>query len=246
MTRRWLSAAISSALAHLPSVCPVCRGWPAQAVCADCVARFAAPVARCCRCAIPVGAGTAQCGQCLRTPPPLDACVAACSYGWPWTSQIGLFKFQGEAGRARPFAALMGNAPGAQALLDGADLVLPVPLAPGRLRERGFNQSLELARRLAPQRCDATLLQRTRETRAQSGLGRAERLRNLHGAFALAPHAPDAVRGLRLLLVDDVMTSGASLHECARTLKAQGAAEVSAIVLARTDQPAQAELPAGA
>jgi len=228
-------------LGRVPALCAVCRSWPARPVCDACVARFAPPVARCRCCAIPVGAGVARCGQCLLSPPPLDACVAACSYDWPWAEQIGRFKFQGEAGWAGTFATLMRSAPWAEPLLDQAALVLPVPLARGRLRERGFNQSLELARRLAPAKCDATLLLRIRETQAQSGLPRAARLRNLHGAFALAPQRTDAVRGRQVVLVDDVMTSGASLYACARTLRAHGAAGVSALVLARTDHPGTVE-----
>ena len=246
MPRPSLSAAISRGLARLPTLCAVCRNWPSRPVCDACVARFAPQVARCRRCAIAVVAGITRCGRCSVDPPPLDACIAACSYGWPWAGQIGRFKFQGEAGWAAAFATLMRSAPWAEPLLERADRVLPVPLAAGRLRERGFNQSFELARRLAPGKCDAGLLLRTRETLAQSGLSRAERLRNLRGAFALAPRHLDAVRGRQVVLVDDVMTSGASLYECARTLRQRGAAGVSAIVLARTDQHDPAEVPGGA
>ena len=109
----------------------------------------------------------------------------------------------------------MRSAPWVEPALEQCDLVLPMPLAPARLRERGFNQALELARRLAPGKTDATLLLRTRDTPPQSGLARAERLRNLRGAFALEPLRADAVRGRRIVLVDDVMTSGASLFAAA-------------------------------
>lgn len=96
----------------------------------------------------------------------------------------------------------------------------------------------ELARRLAPRKVDATLLLRTRETTAQSGLTRAERLRNLRGAFAMEPLRAAAVQGRRIVLVDDVMTSGASLFAAAQVLRTGGAAHITAIVLARTDPPA--------
>jgi ComF family protein len=112
-----------------------------------------------------------------------------------------------------------------------------MPLAPARLRERGFNQAHELARRLAPDKCDPGLLLRTRETPPQSGLARRDRLRNLRGAFALDPRRAGAVQGRRLVLVDDVMTSGASLYTAAQVLRAAGAARITAIVLARTDAP---------
>lgn len=224
-------------LAHVPSQCAVCGAWPAQPVCEACAARFARPVPRCRTCAVPVPDGVAQCGDCLRHPPPLDACLAACDYAWPWPQRIGRFKFHGEAGWAAPLAKLLRAAAGVEAALAAADHVLPMPLAPGRLRERGFNQALALARCLAPRKTDPDLLLRTRETAPQHGLPRAERLRNLHGAFALEPLRPGAVRGQRIVLVDDVMTSGASLFAAARVLRAGGAAHITALVFARTDRP---------
>ena len=227
----------ASWLDRLPSQCAVCRNWPARRVCDACVARFAPPAERCRRCALPVVAGVTQCGECLRQPPPLDACVAACAYAWPWPECIAQFKFRGDAGWAAPFATLMRSAPWAEPELERCDRVLPMPLAPLRLRERGFNQALELARRLAPDKTDATLLLRTQETPAQRGLTRAERLRNLRGAFALEPLRAAAVRGRRIVLVDDVMTSGASLCAAAEVLRAAGATHIAAIVFARTDPP---------
>ena len=230
-------ASFTSLLARLPSQCEVCRAWPSQPVCDACVARFAPPAARCPTCALPVPDGVTLCGECVLHPPPLDACLAACTYAWPWPDTIARFKFRGEAGWARPLATLLRSAPWVELALERCDAVLPMPLAPGRLRERGFNQSLELARRLAPRKTDATLLLRTRETPPQSGLARAERLRNLRGAFAVEPLRAEKVKGRRLVLVDDVMTSGASLFAAAETLKLAGAAHITAVVLARTDPP---------
>ena len=119
--------------------------------------------------------------------------------------------------------------------LEQCDIVLPMPLAPGRLRERGFNQALELARRMAPAKTDARLLLRTRETPAQSGLARADRLLNLRDAFAVEPLRAEKAREKRIVLVDDVMTSGASLFAAAEALRLAGAAHITAVVLARTD-----------
>lgn len=181
--------------------------------------------------------GTAHCGECLRQPPPLDICLACCDYAWPWAGQIGQFKFRGEAGWAAPMATLMRSTPWVEPTLDQADTVLPMPLAPLRLRERGFNQALELARRLAPAKVNARLLLRTRETSAQSGLPRARRLSNLQGAFALEPARAHELHGRHVVLVDDVMTSGASLFTAAQVLREAGAAHVAAIVFARTDKP---------
>jgi ComF family protein len=215
----------------------VCRAWPAQPICEACVARFAAPVARCPTCALPLAPGATHCGDCRLQPPPVDACLAACAYVWPWPECIAAFKFRGDAGRAAPLATLLRSAPWVEPALEQADTVLPMPLAPARLRERGFNQAHELARRLAPDRCDAALLLRTRDTVPQSGLERSDRLRNLDGAFALDPARAGTLQGRRVVLVDDVMTSGASLFTAARVLRAAGAAHITAIVLARTDAP---------
>lgn len=221
----------------LPGQCAVCRAWPAQTLCESCVSRFAQPDPRCLRCALPVGRGIAQCGRCLADPPPLDACYAAVSYDYPWSALVAQYKFKGQAGWARVFATLMRSTPWVEPALDDADLVLPIPLARERLAERGFNQSLELARLLAPRQVDATLLLRIRNTPAQSSLDRPSRLANVRGAFTLDPLRSAQVRAKRVVLVDDVMTSGASLHAAARVLRDAGAARVGAVVLARTDEP---------
>ena len=124
---------------------------------------------------------------------------------------------------------------GPPAALDAADLVIPMPLSAKRLRERGFNQALQLARHLAPDKTDATLLLRIRHTPPQTDLHRAQRLANVQNAFAIEPLRVQALAGKRLVLVDDVMTSGASLHAAARVLRQAGAAHVTALVLARAD-----------
>jgi ComF family protein len=170
-------------------------------------------------------------------PPPLDACYTAVSYDFPWSALIAQYKFNGQAGWARVFATLMRSAPWVEPALEGADLVLPMPLSRERLAERGFNQALELAKLLAPRQTDASLLLRIRNTPAQAALDRKARLANVKGAFAIDPLRGDAVRGKKIVLVDDVMTSGASLHAAAETLRAAGAIAVSAIAFARTDEP---------
>ena len=129
----------------------------------------------------------------------------------------------------------MLSAPWVEDTLAQADWVLPIPLSPERLSERGYNQSLLLARLLCPDKTDERLLLRTRHTTAQRSLPRAERLANLIGAFAVDPLRTAEIRGRRLVLVDDVMTSGASLHTAAQVLRQAGAAHISAVVLARTE-----------
>jgi ComF family protein len=132
----------------------------------------------------------------------------------------------------------MRSAPWVEPALDDADLVLPMPLSRERLAERGFNQALVLARALAPYKADAGLLLRVRHTKAQSELDLKERLRNVQGAFAVEPLRHEDVRGMKIALVDDVMTSGASLFAAAQALRQAGAARVTGLVLARTDEPA--------
>lgn len=222
---------------HLSSQCLACGRWPARPLCAPCRLRFTVRVARCSRCALPVPPGVVHCGACLAQRPPLDACLAAVDYAYPWSGLLARFKFQGDTGLAALLAGLLVAAPGVDAALADADLVLPMPLSPDRLRERGFNQALELARRLPTARLQPRLLLRPRHRPPQSDLSRAERLANVQGVFAVDPLAAASLRGAAVLLVDDVMTSGASLHAAAQALRQAGAARVSAVVLARTDEP---------
>ncbi|MEY2688525.1 MAG: hypothetical protein RL375_2723 [Pseudomonadota bacterium] len=177
------------------------------------------------------------CGACVLEPPPQVAAVAAFDYVFPWADLLGRFKFHGGVDLAGPLAralaAAVDQAPG----LPAVDLVLPVPLAAQRLRERGYNQAWELARRVAWRRglhADATLIERVRETPHQLALPRAERAANVHAAFVLGPRSQAQVAGRRVALVDDVMTTGATLAEAARVLLRGGAAEVQCWVVART------------
>ncbi|WP_114970003.1 ComF family protein [Rhodoferax ferrireducens] len=219
----------------LPSQCMVCRAWPAQTVCEACVNRFAQPQPRCQTCALPVPAGVRQCGVCVKTPPPLDACLAAVSYAYPWSDLIVGYKFHDQPGWASAFALLLRSAPWVEPALDAASMVLPMPLSRVRLQTRGFNQALVLARQLAPTKTDSRLLLRIKDTPPQSALKRAERLSSVKDAFAVEPLRLRQVKGARLVLVDDVMTSGASLFAAARVLRAAGAAHITGLVIARTD-----------
>lgn len=221
--------------AATPAQCEVCRAWPARPLCAGCSAQFAAPRHRCVRCALVLAEGVATCGRCLRAAPPLDACHAAVSYAYPWTGLIARFKFSGQAGWADSFARLLLGADAIRRCVDAADRLVPMPLSATRLAARGFNQAHELARRLAPGKADPKLALRLRETPPQAELGRAARLANVRQAFALEPARAHEVRGRHIVLVDDVMTSGASLHALAAVFQAAGAAHVAAVVIARTE-----------
>ncbi|MFZ4286289.1 ComF family protein [Variovorax sp. HJSM1_2] len=220
--------------AGLPSQCAICHAWPRDPFCSDCKARFVRPAQRCRTCALALPEGVAQCGACIREPPPLQQCLAAVDYAYPWDECLKQFKFRDQVGAAASLAALIQQTPGAAAALAQSDLLLPMPLAAERLRERGYNQALLLARQLAPDKTRAQLLLRIRHTPPQHGLTRAQRLRNLRGAFLVEPLQAAQVRQRRILLVDDVMTTGASLHAAALALRSAGAASVGALVVART------------
>lgn len=219
-----------------PSLCAVCHGWGRARVCTDCVARFAPPVPRCRRCALRVPDGIDVCGACTLAPPPQTSAAAAFDYAAPWDRLIGAFKFRESLDLLPFFVASLQRTP-------PVGCVLPVPLAARRLRERGFNQAWALARGLARAsgiRADAALLLRVRETPHQVELPLAERARNVRDAFALEPVRRAEVRGASFTLVDDVMTSGATLAAAAQVLLDAGAAEVHLRVLARTPRPDEA------
>jgi ComF family protein len=217
------------------SQCRVCHSWPALAVCDACVAEFAQPHPRCRTCALPVPTGVSQCGACLQDPRPLDLCLAAVPYAFPWTKLIADFKFHEQPALAGFFAHLVKATPWVEPALEAADMLLPMPLSSQRLRLRGYNQALVLARQLSAPKTRTDLLLRIADTPAQHSLKRAERLTILNQAFAVDPLKVSSLKGARLLLIDDVMTTGASLYTAARVLKAAGAAHVTGLVIARTE-----------
>ncbi len=219
----------------LPSQCLVCHAWPSQAVCEVCVNRFAQPRPRCRSCALALAASVEQCGECIKHAPPLDQCLAAVSYEYPWSDLIVGYKFREHPGRASALALLLRSTPWVEPALDAADLVLPMPLSDARLQTRGFNQALLLARQLAPEKTVPRLLLRIKDTAPQSSLRRSARLNSLNDAFAVDPLQHRRLKGARLVLIDDVMTSGASLFGAARALRAAGAAHITGVVIARTE-----------
>lgn len=219
---------------QLPSQCAVCRAFPSQRICNACVARFAQPADRCRRCALRVPPGQPVCGACIKNPPLFDGCLAAVDYAFPWTDAVSNFKFRSDPGWARSLASLLRSTPWVEPALDAADVVIPIPLSTERLRERGFNQSAVLARHLSATKTDARTLLRLHATEAQSGLSREARLRNLQAAFALEPSRAMSMRGRSVVLVDDVMTTGATVHAATVALREAGVGQVTVVVLART------------
>ncbi len=235
MPHPWFSRVKGLMRSVVPSRCAVCGSWPSARLCEDCVARFAGPAPRCTTCARTLPGPAQQCGACILAPPPLDQCLAAVPYAYPWSGCITRFKFSADPAWVGPLAALLRSAPWVEPALDAADLVLPMPLYPARLQARGFNQAQLLAQALAPAKCRRNLLLRIRDTPPQSGLGRAARLRNLRGAFAVEPLRASELQARRVVLIDDVMTTGASLHAAAAVLRQAGVAHITGLVLARTE-----------
>ena len=192
----------------------------------------------CARCGIPLaGSGATLCPQCrVHGPTALDLARAAYAFREPIRAAIHRFKYEGERGRAAHLAALTAGSRGASELIaagEAADVLLvPVPLDRARRRARGYNQSEELVRELAELwGCPvATALERARETRPQVGLDRLARRENVRGAFVWRG---DSLAARPVLLVDDVMTTGATAEECAAALKAAGAPWVGLLTVAR-------------
>ena len=216
----------------LPWRCLLC-GAPGERgmdLCGPC-AREMPRNRRCCaRCALPLPVAAERCGECLRREPPWDAAWAPFRYGWPLDRLETRFKFGEDLAAGRTLAALWHGEP---APPQRPGLIVPVPLHRARLRRRGYNQALELARPLAhamgiPLHRD--VMSRERDTSAQTELDRIARRRNVRGAFRLRP---DIVLPPHIALLDDVMTTGATLAECTRVLKRAGVKRVDVWALAR-------------
>ncbi len=181
----------------------------------------------------------ALCGACTRRPPPFERSRAVMVYDADSRRLVLAFKHGDRTEAAPAFGRWLARA-GATLLTD-ADLIVPVPLHWTRLFSRRFNQAALLAQavgRLAGVPVEADLMIRRRRTPSQGRLSPAARRRNVAGAFAVRPSGVPRIEGRRVLLVDDVMTTGATAAACARTLKGRGAAAVDVLTLARVLRPA--------
>lgn len=176
-----------------------------------------------------------QCGACIVNPPAVDRTLAAVSYAYPWSNLLVQFKFQEQIGWANTFATLLRSTPWVEPALEAADFLIPMPLSPERLRTRGFNQCVVLAKALDANKTRVNLLQRVMDTPAQSALPRKARLASVQHAFAPNPMEGQQLKGKRVVLLDDVMTTGASLNAAASALRQGGATHITAMVLARTE-----------
>ena len=212
--------------------CAACGG-PEAPLCADCIATLEALGPACPRCAEPTGEHAVVCRRCVRTPLPLDASVAPWRFGGALASSIRRLKFTGASHIARTLAPLWAPVLAA-AVAETDGVVVPIPLHWRRRFRRGYDH----AWLLAIHACAAAglagplpALRRVRATPAQSTLSAARRAANGRGAFAV--RRPAQLAGRSVILVDDVVTTGATLAAAAAALRDAGAGRITAIVLAR-------------
>ena len=209
--------------------CIACEARPAPGgLCEGCRGDIRRLDPSCCpHCALPGPAGV-PCGRCQSATPHYDGVAAGAVFGYPLDAMVRALKYSGDIAVARALASVLADRlPGEPE----PDAVIAMPLSDARQASRGFNQSWEIARQL-PLRWSSRLrpgLDRIEDTPAQAGLSLEERRRNVKNAF----RASADLRGCRVAVVDDVMTSGATLDAAARALKEAGAAEVRGWIVAR-------------
>lgn len=238
MAHGWRDRIVGMLRATLPQTCALCAAPTGTAlVCAACSGALRRLPQACPCCALPSASAVDQhrqvCGRCLADPPAFDRSWAAFIYTFPLDRLVQSFKYNGTLAYADWFAQEMIER---RDELPVADMLVPIPLGRSRQRERGFNQALEIAKPLARWSgiplCTDTAT-RVRDTRPQASLRWSERAKNIRGAFACAAD----LTGKRVIVIDDVMTTGASLGEFAKTLKRAGAASVENWLVARTLPP---------
>lgn len=222
----------------LPSRCALCGVAVDDdlALCRPCRADLPINDPCCPRCAEPLVRAEPLCGRCLRRQPAFASAFAGFRYAWPLDGLVTRFKFSGDLAAGRTLATLFVERVRSESIAL-PELLVPVPLHSRRLRERGYDQALELARDVGRQLSigvGTDLLRRQRPTQAQIALGAGERRRNVRGAFVINDRALKRLQGRpAIALLDDVMTTGSTLAECATVLARAGFTDIQAWSLAR-------------
>jgi ComF family protein len=221
-----------------PSACPACGRLVARPgtgpLCDRCWDALPRHLATTCRCGLPTPGGPGPCGRCRRGRQPFAAGASLGPYEGTLKQVLHALKYGGRRRAANRLARALLDDPAPRLLVATSDILVPVPLHPRRLRERGFNQSALLAAelgRLTGRPALAGALVRRRDTVPQAGLSAAERRRNVRDAFVVRRRGP--VMGRIVTLVDDVFTTGATAYACARALRSAGASEVRLVTVAR-------------
>ncbi len=215
--------------------CAACEADCSAPLCAICSESLYEMGSACPRCALPIdGPRSFECARCKRRPPPFVAAGAGYRYGGELARALRRLKYQRRLDIARRLAPLVG--PALSRAAADADLAVPVPLHWRRLSRRTFNQAAALLVHAGPGiPVDKLSLRRVRATASQSGLDARRRAANVAAAFAVVPSRRRRIAGRRILLVDDVMTTGATMAACSRALLDSGAASVSVFAVARAE-----------
>ena len=214
--------------------CLLCASPQANshALCAACLKELPySPTSSCPQCGL--SSNSLVCGSCLNSPPDFDITRAVFIYAFPIDAMMQHYKYGDALHISRTFGQLLAE----KIDLNSIDLIIPMPMHPARLKERGFNQALEIAKVFSKEKLDYKSASRQKLTPPQASLPFKERVKNIKGAFAINKNLAANLAGKCVAIVDDVMTTGASLNELAKTLKNAGASHVECWVVARTLPP---------
>ncbi len=216
------------------SLCYACQLWTNDVLCPTCLETFSVPYNRCTICALPVGvqlSGRCDCSDWTCRP---TSSYALVNYSYPWNRLISQFKYQQKVNLADFFSRQLMQDQKIKSVIEQADVLCPIPLSKPRIQQRGYNQSFELAKKLAPHLSRPDIILRTYHVASQASLNRQQRLKNLSGVFQLDPFKSHLLRNKKVVLVDDVLTTGATIQAVCQVLQNANVAEVSVVVLART------------
>jgi ComF family protein len=218
-----------------PQTCLMCAAWQggAYGICQDCLADMPwHNCAQCPQCGLPAY-DNQLCGHCIQSPPDFDTTHALFRYEFPIQQMLQRYKYSELLTLGETFGNLLADQMAKNNLGLMPDLITPMPLHPQRLQTRSFNQSLEMARVVSKKlgiKLNQNICQRIKLAPPQASLPLKERVKNMKGAFACT----QPLQGQRIAVIDDVMTTGASLNSLAKTLKKAGASRVECWVIART------------